>query len=115
MDLGVYIQVVTSRKAKLIKDLSKTSSDYFLTENKAQALKVLQSRLLALKLEEKKDEENKLRGEHLSAGWGNQIRSYVLHPYKQVKDHRTNIVSKNPNDVLNGNIDEFIEGYLKAK
>ncbi len=84
-------------------------------QNKAQALKVLQSRLLALKLEEKKDEENKLRGKHLSAGWGNQIRSYVLHPYKQVKDHRTNVTSKNPEDVLNGNIDEFIEGYLKAK
>ncbi|MBM2820928.1 MAG: peptide chain release factor 2 (bRF-2), peptide chain release factor 2 [Candidatus Berkelbacteria bacterium] len=81
-------------------------------QNKALALKVLQSKLLALKLKEQKDEEIKLRGEHLSAGWGNQIRSYVLHPYKQVKDHRTEYTSTNPEDVLKGNIDQFIESYL---
>lgn len=82
-------------------------------QNKAVAMRVLQSKLLALKLKERKEEEGKLRGEHLSAAWGNQIRSYVLHPYKQVKDHRTEIVSTNPEDILNGNLDEFIEGYLK--
>ncbi len=82
-------------------------------QNKAVAMKVLQSRLLALKLKEQKEEEAKLRGEHLSAEFGNQIRSYVLHPYKQVKDHRTDITSTNPEDVLNGNLDMFIEGYLK--
>lgn len=82
-------------------------------QNKATALKVLQSRLLALKLKEKKEEETRLRGEHLSAGWGNQIRSYVLHPYKQVKDHRTDVTTTNPEDVLNGKLDEFIESYLK--
>lgn len=83
------------------------------TQNKATALKILQSRLSALKLKEKKTEEQKLRGEHLSAGWGNQIRSYVLHPYKQVKDHRTEAISTNPEEVLNGNLDGFIESYLK--
>ena len=82
-------------------------------QNKALALKILQSRLLALKLKEKKEEELKLRGEHLSAGWGNQIRSYVLHPYKQVKDHRTEYASTNPDKVLNGNLDGFIESFLK--
>lgn len=84
-------------------------------QNKAQALKILQSRLLALKLKERKAETEKLRGEHLSAGFGNQIRSYVLHPYKQVKDHRTEMASTNPEAVLNGNLDEFIESYLKRK
>jgi len=82
-------------------------------QNKASAMKVLQSKLLALKLKEQKNEEIKLRGKHLSAGWGNQIRSYVLHPYKQVKDHRTEFTSSNPNEVLNGNLDGFIESYLK--
>jgi peptide chain release factor 2 len=82
-------------------------------QNKAVAMKVLQSRLLALKLKEQKEEETRLRGKHLSAEFGNQIRSYVLHPYKQVKDHRTEITSTNPTDVLNGNLDQFIEGYLK--
>lgn len=82
-------------------------------QNKATALKILQSRLLALKLKEQKEREIKLRGEHLAAGWGNQIRSYVLHPYRQVKDHRTEAISTNPNEVLNGNLDKFIEEYLK--
>ncbi|MDO8686648.1 MAG: peptide chain release factor 2 [Candidatus Berkelbacteria bacterium] len=82
-------------------------------QNKAVAMKVLQSRLLALKLKKQKEEEAKLRGEHISAEFGSQIRSYVLHPYKQVKDHRTDITSTNPEDVLNGNLDIFIEGYLK--
>ena len=76
-------------------------------------MKILLSRLLALKLKEKKAEEIKLRGAHLSAGWGNQIRSYVLHPYKQVKDHRTEYTSMNPDEVLNGKLDGFIESFLK--
>lgn len=82
-------------------------------QNKATAMKILQSKLLALKLKEQKENETKLRGEHLSAEWGNQIRSYVLHPYKQVKDHRTDAISTNPENVLNGNLDLFIESYLK--
>jgi len=84
-------------------------------QNKATALKILQSRLLALKLKEQKAERDTLRGEHMAAGWGNQIRSYVLQPYKQVKDHRTEFISTNPNEVLNGNLDGFIESYLKKQ
>lgn len=84
-------------------------------QNKATALKILQSRLLVLKLKEQKAERDTLRGEHMAAAWGNQIRSYVLHPYKQVKDHRTDFISTNPDDVLNGNLDGFIESYLKSK
>ena len=82
-------------------------------QNKATALKILQSRLIALKLKEKKEEETKLRGEHLDVAWGNQIRSYVLHPYKQVKDHRTGETSTNPEKILNGEIDGFIESNIK--
>lgn len=82
-------------------------------QNRAMAMKVLQSKLLALKLKEKKEAEAKLRGEHLSAGWGNQIRSYVLYPYKQVKDHRTEYISSNPEEILNGNLDGLIESFLK--
>jgi len=84
-------------------------------QNKMTALKILQSRLLALKLKKQKEASDKLRGEHISAGWGNQIRSYVLHPYKQVKDHRTGFTSTNPEEVLNGNLDGFIESFLKNK
>jgi len=82
-------------------------------QNKEMALKILQSRLLALKLKEQKEAEMKLRGEHMSAAFGSQIRSYVLHPYKQVKDHRTDYTSTSPDDVLNGDLDGFIESYLK--
>jgi len=83
-------------------------------QNKNTALKILQSKLLALKLKEQKEETNKIRGEHMAAAWGNQIRSYVLHPYKQVKDHRTEVISNNPEEVLNGNLDQFIESFLKS-
>ncbi|AKM81867.1 MAG: peptide chain release factor 2 (bRF-2), peptide chain release factor 2 [Berkelbacteria bacterium GW2011_GWE1_39_12] len=82
-------------------------------QNKALAMHILQSKLLALKLRKQKEEEAKLRGEHMSAAFGSQIRSYVLQPYQQVKDHRTEVTSTNPDDVLNGNIDLFIEGMLK--
>ena len=57
----------------------------------------------------------KLRGERVSPEWGNQIRSYVLHPYKSVKDHRTNQQSTNPEKVLDGALDEFIEAYLLSR
>ena len=82
-------------------------------QNKNLAMKVLQSKILALKLKEQKDAEMKLRGEHISAEFGSQIRSYVLHPYKQVKDHRTEYTSTDPDAVLNGELDGFIESYLK--
>lgn len=82
-------------------------------QNKAVAMRILQAKLFSLKLKERQEQEAKLRGVHISAGWGNQIRSYVLHPYKQVKDHRTEYTSTNPDEVLGGNLDKFIESYLK--
>ena len=82
-------------------------------QNKETALKILQSRLISLELKKQKEEETRLRGEHISAEFGSQIRSYVLHPYKQVKDHRTEYTSTDPDAVLSGNLDGFIESYLK--
>ena len=84
-------------------------------QNKETAMKILQSKLVALQLIKQKEEEAKLRGEHMSAAFGSQIRSYVLHPYKQVKDHRTEYTSTNPDDVLNGDLDGFTEAYLKSE
>ena len=60
-------------------------------------------------------EKKEIKGEHTEVQWGSQIRSYVLHPYKLVKDHRTKFESKNPEEVLDGNVEEFIETYLKSK
>jgi peptide chain release factor 2 len=82
--------------------------------NKETALKILRSRLLELELEKRAEERAKLKGERISAGWGNQIRSYVLHPYKMVKDHRTGCETSDPEAVLDGDLDEFIKAYLKS-
>lgn len=84
-------------------------------QNKATALKILKSKLHQLAEAEKAEEKKKLRGEYHSAEWGNQIRSYVLHPYKMVKDHRTNYEVKNPDAVLDGNLRPFMEAYLRWK
>jgi len=83
--------------------------------NKETALKVLRSRLLEVELEKKADEQAKLKGVHVTAEWGNQIRSYVLHPYKMVKDHRTGYETSNAAAVLEGGIDELLKAYLRSR
>jgi peptide chain release factor 2 len=82
-------------------------------QNKATALKILQGKLHKLAIAEQQEEKQKLRGEYQSAEWGNQVRSYVLQPYKLVKDHRTKFETSDTDDVLEGGLDALIESYLK--
>lgn len=82
-------------------------------QNKELALRILKSKLKIKALERKMQKERDLKGGHVSAEWGNQIRSYVLAPYQQVKDHRTGFESSNPDKVLGGNLDDFIVEFLK--
>jgi peptide chain release factor 2 len=84
-------------------------------QNKDQAMKVLKARLLDLERKKQDDEIAALKGENVEAGWGNQIRSYVLHPYQMVKDLRTRHESGNPQAVLDGKLDDFMESYLRYK
>ena len=84
-------------------------------QNKEQALKVLKNKLLMKKLEEQNQELNEIKGEQMNINFGSQIRSYVLHPYSMVKDHRTNAETSNVGKVLDGDIDMFIEANLKNR
>jgi peptide chain release factor 2 len=83
-------------------------------QNKEVALKILRSRLYELEQEKLAEEQARLKGEHVSAGWGNQIRSYVLHPYHMVKDLRTGHETGNTAAVLDGDIQGFVEAYLQT-
>ena len=85
------------------------------TQNRENALRVLRARLFEIRQAEQEQQVAEFRGEYTKAEWGSQIRSYVLHPYQMVKDHRTDYEMGNAQSVLNGSLDGFIEAYLKAK
>jgi peptide chain release factor 2 len=83
------------------------------TRNREVAMKILRGRLYDLELEKQETERARLKGKHVEAGWGNQIRSYVLQPYHMVKDLRTGHETANTEAVLDGHLDDFIEAYLR--
>ena len=83
------------------------------SQNREFAMKILTGRLLELKQAEREEERAVLRGEYTKAEWGSQIRSYVLHPYQMVKDHRTEYETGNTQSVLDGDLDKFMEAYLR--
>ena len=85
-----------------------------LTQNMQVAMGVLKSQLYDLEMQKQDDHIADLKGESVDAGWGNQIRSYVLHPYKMVKDTRTGYETGNTQAVLDGRLDPFIEAYLRS-
>ena len=87
-------------------------SDRSQHKNKSHAMSMLKSRLYELELQKRKEEENKINNQKKDIGWGNQIRSYVLHPYKLIKDLRTEYETSNVNEILDGNIDKFLEKSL---
>jgi len=84
-------------------------------QNRDRAMSVLRAKLIERQVEEREAEMARLRGEHIEAGWGNQIRSYVLQPYTMVKDLRTGVETSNPTAVLDGELDAFIDGYLRSR
>ncbi len=84
-------------------------------QNREQAMKVLKARLYELEQQRLEEERAKIAGAHTTAEWGNQIRSYVLHPYQMVKDHRTEVQTGNTQGVLDGDLDLFINAYLKRQ
>ncbi len=84
-------------------------------QNRENAMKILKGKLWRIKEEQHLKEVSDIKGEYKVAGWGNQIRNYVLHPYKMVKDLRTNIETSNPESVLDGDLDEFLEAEIRMK
>ena len=103
---------ITHLSTGIISSCQSERSQY---QNKEYALKILKARIMEVELAKKVDERAKIKGERIDAAWGNQIRSYVLHPYRMVKDHRTDFQTENPVEVLDGGLDEFIKAYLKLK
>lgn len=90
-------------------------TERFQEQNRKIALALLRGKLWIRQKEMEKQEAKNIKGEYRPASWGNQIRSYVLHPYKMVKDLRTDVESGNPDSILDGNLEEFIEAELKLK
>ena len=86
-----------------------------LVQNQETAMKILKAQLFDLERRKQEEEINRLKGEDVDAGWGNQIRSYVLHPYRMVKDHRTGYETGNVHAVLDGELDGFMEAFLKHR
>ncbi|MDD4382497.1 MAG: peptide chain release factor 2 [Candidatus Dojkabacteria bacterium] len=84
-------------------------------QNRENAMSMLKAKLWRIKNDERVDEISQIKGNYKIAGWGNQIRNYILNPYKLVKDLRTNVESSNPEDVLDGNIDKFVEAQVRLK
>lgn len=113
---GQNVQKVSSAvrlKHKQTNIIVTAQTERYQGQNRENALKILRAKLWMLKEEARKKEEQKLKGGYKMPGWGNQIRSYVLHPYHMVKDLRTNFETANTEAVLNGEIDGFIEAELK--
>ncbi len=84
-------------------------------KNRERAMKMLKAKLYQRRIEEQQAELDEIRGEQKEIGWGSQIRSYVFHPYSMVKDHRTNTEMGNVQAVMDGDIDTFIDAYLRSK
>ena len=82
-------------------------------QNKITAMKILKSKLYELEMEKRRAEQDKVNAEKKEIGWGSQIRSYVLHPYKLVKDHRNDFQSSNPDAILDGELDDFVKSFLQ--
>ena len=83
-------------------------------QNREIAMRILKSKLYQMEMAKKEEELAKLKGTHVSAEFGTQIRTYTLHPYKMVKDHRTEYQSNNPDSILMGNLDDVIAAYLRS-
>ena len=93
--------------------VSQSQNERSQLQNRETAMKILRARLLERALEEREREMAAIRGEHVEAGWGNQIRSYVLHPYQMVKDHRTEFETSDTGGVLDGDLDAFMQAELE--
>lgn len=85
------------------------------TQNRKLAMRLLKAKLWEKEEEKRRQELSRLKGEHRQGSWGNQIRSYVLHPYKQVKDLRTEVISKDPENVLDGDLDKFLQAQVRSQ